>query len=117
MMSNHPELKNMTRALVGVEGAQQIRIINTGTAGDGNQKRILEITVVGDGKSAGEEAFADRVVKQVFENYPAAGHFDVVRVSISQGYNFGFAYSRSVRNIDRTPAEWKSRLAALPDDN
>ena len=117
MMSNHPELKNITRALVGVEGAQQIRIINTGSAVDGNQKRILEITVVGDGKSAGEEAFADRVVKQIFENYPAAEHFNVVRVSISQGYNFGFAYSRSVRNIDRTPAEWKSRLAALPDDN
>lgn len=53
---------------------------------------------------------ADKVVRAVFQNYPAAATNDTVAVTVAYGYDIGISSRWKTHQFDLSPAEWTQRL-------
>ena len=60
------------------------------------------------------DAFANRIAKAVFENYPEATQRDQLILNIIYGYDIGIAQSSFSRGYNFSPTEWQQRIQSQP---
>jgi uncharacterized RDD family membrane protein YckC len=108
-----PQMLEDVRLVENMEGVQHagVQDLNWSNRSSGGKKKIFVINVFWTGKSADEEAFADRVVKLVLQNDPKVQEHDLLRVVITRGYDLGIAHAQFSHPFERTPADWKARLS------
>ncbi len=107
-----PQMLQDVRLIENMEGVQQVGVqdLTRSNWGSGEKKKIFVINVFWTGKSADEEAFANRVAKLILQNDPKVQEHDLLRVVMIRGYDLGIAHAQVSHPFERTPAEWNAHL-------
>lgn len=103
------------RLIEDMEGVQQagVQDLTWNSWSGGERKNIFVINVFWTGKSADEEAFANRVAKLILENDPKVQEHDLLSVRMIRGYDLGIAHAQVSHPFERTPADWKAHLLGI----
>lgn len=68
------------------------------------------ITVRWIGRSGGEDAVADQIVKDILQHDPEAQTRATLRIVFLRGFDLGIARAQVTKRFEHTPAEWNERL-------
>lgn len=103
------------RLIEDMEGVQQagVQDLTWSSWSGGERKKIFVINVFWIGKSADEEALANRVAKLILENDPKVQEHDLLSVRMIRGYDIGIAHAQVSHPFERTPADWKAHLLGI----
>jgi uncharacterized RDD family membrane protein YckC len=93
--------------MAGVQRAGVEDLTNSNFSG-GGKERILVVNVFWTGKSADEEAFANRAAKLILQNDPNVPNYDLLRVVMIRGYDLGIANAHVSSAFEHTPAQWNA---------
>ena len=114
-----PQMLQDVRLIEDMKGVQQAGVQDlTWNNWSGNErKKIFVVNVFWTGKSADEEAFANRVAKLILKSDPKVQEHDLLRITMIRGYDLGIAHAQVSHPFERTPADWNAYLlgTSAPD--